>query len=235
MDGPSIRAFRRLPDELLSMPGSAFLESARTLEALLCIMHLNSGELLQWLARTDDPEIRRAVWDRDNPAAFYGHVDEAERLLFNYLAAVQARVDYYRGLIHRGHMEGNLLSEYNARCDLEFRNDGRHQWMIGMRKLMLHHKLPRWYGNLQFGHTDQVESRMVIATAELLTESEFNAKARLWMQDRPEVDLRATVRDYSGAAGAFDRWFIAAYSAQHKPATDAFLRARADFLAKLAR
>jgi hypothetical protein len=214
------------------MPGFAFLESVRTLEALLCIMHLNSAELLQWLGRTDEPKTLLAVWDDANPAAFEGHLDEAERLLFNYLAAVHARVNYYQGLKNRGYIDGSLLTEYEARVDLEFRNDGRHHWMIGLRNYMMHHKLPRWYGNLRFEQTDQIESRMVIATAELLTAHEFNATARLWMQDHPEVDLRVTVRDYSASAGTLDRWFMAAYSAHHKQDTDAFLQARAHVIAR---
>src|SRR4051794_817941 len=104
MDGPSIESFRRLPDDVLAMPGFAYSDSARTLEALLCIMHLNSDELLRWLARTDDVEILVAVWGNADTQEFENHLDETERLLFNYLAGVHARVAYYQGLKNRdGH------------------------------------------------------------------------------------------------------------------------------------
>jgi hypothetical protein len=214
-----------VPAEVLALPGFKVLEALHAFGRTVRIFRANTAALTDWLARTDDPAVLFAVWNANDRDQFERHFDETERLFFNFLASAQARVDYCRVIVNRGLLDGTLADAYQTRVQSTFRLDPVHNWMVGIRNHMLHHRLPVSRGHLEIS-TSHVKSTIVFETRSLLASDGFNPSARQWMADRTEIDLRETVEAYATRVDEFDEWFSRAYAEHHLEVSEAFLAAK---------
>ena len=213
-----------VPQQVLDMPGASARNAMLDTIRLMRIVARNGAEVLSFLERANEPEAIMKVWNVDErDDAFEDFLNETERLLFNFLAAVAARVDSYRYLVNRGFFTGDLLSAYNDRVRRGFRDNPLHHWLIGLRNYMLHHRLPVSHGHLKF--TTATASTTVTVTIQvksLLTSSAFNSMGKRYMDGKEAIDVAATVVAYISALRAFDDWLIPTYWSHHKADIDAF-------------
>jgi hypothetical protein len=210
----------------MDLPGRGIHESLGVLGGIIRILHRNGNELLTWLGRTDDPAVLLPLWEVGSRYEFHHHLDESERLLYNFAAAVSSRVDYYRALIHRGHLPEGIADEYEQRVRA-LADDPHHAWLTGVRSYMVHHRLPSPFAKLSFDDGGaNVSDALLVPTARLLESGDFNAVAKTWMRSTVDVDVRAVVVDYLSKVDQFDGWFGSAYVEQHADALDAFITAR---------
>ena len=153
-----------VPDDVLAMPGYEILQSAQHLGRVLGILLGNAAELQGYfdaLNASTDPSRLLQLWDPNNRDAFDAHLNEAERLLFNFLAACYSRVEFYRMLVNKGLIIGDLRTEYDRRVTA-FDSTPLHRWLFGLRRLMQHHALPVSSGTLTTGrdiHADDIHDR----------------------------------------------------------------------------
>ena len=155
------------------------------------------------------------MWNADDRRALDRHLDETERRFFNFLASVHSRVDCYRVVTRRGHLCGELAVEYERRRqDVDSR---LHQWMIGMRNFMLHHRIPATLGQFKFDAAggEQPTAHVVIPVEELVGSKRFTPAAREWMNQVEEIDLLEAVTEYVSVIHGFDTWFGRAYAEHH--------------------
>lgn len=213
-----------VPRHILDMPGAAARNAMLNTIRLMRIVARNGVELLHFLERANEPEAIMKVWNvEERDEAFEDFLNETERLLFNFLAAVAARVDSYRYLVRRGVLVGTLLDAYSDRVRSSFRDNPLHHWLMGLRNYMLHHRLPVSHGHLRF--TAATASTTVTVTVEvkgLLTSSAFDGMGKRYMDGKEAIDVAATVVAYIQALRAFDDWLIPAYWVHHKANIDAF-------------
>ena len=142
-----------VPDEVLAMPGYEILQSAQHLGRVLGILLGNAAELQRYfdtLNAPTDPNRMLGLWDPRNRDAFDAHLNEAERLLFNFLAACYSRVEFYRVLVNKDLIVGQLRTEYDRRVTA-LDSTPLHRWLFGLRRLMQHHALPVSSGTLTTG------------------------------------------------------------------------------------
>lgn len=217
-----------LPQAVMDMPGRGILESFEVLGGMRRILHRNADELLAWLGRTDDPAVLLALWTVGNREEFNRHLDESERLLYNFVATVCSRVDYYRALIKHGHLPGEMADAYEQRRRA-VADDPHHAWLTGLRNCMVHHRLPSPYGQLKWGEEEaNLSDALMVPTRRLLEDGrdDFNSAAKKWMRSTPDVDVRAVVVDYLAKVDEFDGWFGPAYLTHHLGEVDAYIAAR---------
>ena len=212
------------------MPGYEALRSAQHLARILRILRGNAADLQDYFDRLNhptNPVPLLELWSEDNRDAFDGHLDEAERLLFNLLASCQARVDFYRTLVNRDLIDGELKSEYDRRVGT-LSSTPLHRWLIALRNLMLHHDLPVLDGSLAMGSGVSVRTGFRIDLASLLRShsDDFTGPARQYMIGRDEQDVLEAIAEYLELIGGFDDWFGPAYAGHHLEDIEAFLKAR---------
>src|SRR5436305_1246320 len=107
-----------VPDNVLAMPGYEILQSAQHLGRVLGILLGNAAELQRYLDTLNaptDPSRLLQLWDAGNRDAFDAHLNEADRLFFNFLAASYSRVEFYRALVNKSLIVGELRTEYDRR------------------------------------------------------------------------------------------------------------------------
>ena len=218
-----------MPDDLLAHPGWAILGSLQALAGVMRILHANTHELITWLDRTDDPAVLLTVWNASEPKQLDDYLDETERLLFNSLASAHARVDFYRAVNNRGQIDGPLRTDYQRRVEL-FRDNPLHNWFMGSRNFMLHHRLPILRGNLEIrglnSDSTSMKSSVLIDATPMLVSSAFNSVAKAWMSADKTIVLRESVVSYLQLLDSFDGWFGPAFTAHHLEACESFLAAR---------
>lgn len=222
----------RLPDEVWAMPGRSAIDSLESLAGILRILHGNATELTDVLAVTDDFETLLRLMDQSAPDELERHLRDVERRLFNFVAALHARVDYYRVVVSRGQITGPLRAEYERRVSEGFRADPSYLWLCRLRSYMLHHRLPSSLARFSAGRQRlsdpfEVSGRVVIRAVEMAEDRDFPADVRRWMADNSEIDIRETVLTCLGKLSTFDDWFGPSFAAVHVDDIEAFWAARA--------
>ncbi len=198
--------------KLFEMPGRKILANLRVLDRTTRIFARNSLALLAHLGQ-DDPD---ALLGGDHFDGLAEYVAEAERLLFNYLAATHARVEHMRRLT-RYLWTGFADSErdYNRLVVETFAESPVHLWMIGLRNYMLHHELPFISGRVSVG-TNGISVSISLNTAELVNRHDWTILARRYMDEHaPAVNVSDAVREYSHMVAEFDEGVAARYRKDH--------------------
>ena len=219
-----------VPEDVLEMPGYEILESAQHLARVLGIVLGNAADLQRYfdsLNAPNDPSRLLRLWDDSNRDVFDAHLNEAERLLFNFLAACYSRVEFYRTLVNKGLIVGELRTEYDRRV-AALDSMALHRWLFALRRLMQHHALPVSSGKLTAGHDTGVRTTFTIDLVLLRRwhAAEFGGAARAYMEGRDEQDVLEAAADYLAIVKEFDTWFGEAYVRDHLEAVEAFLAVR---------
>ena len=150
--------------------------------------------------------------------------DETERHLHNYVAAAQSRVDLLRRFIRKDMPEG--LREYQQRIDDEFKGAPLHKFIIDLRNLMLHVRLPVSTTRETWERGGPYVFRVMLDSADLLERWRgWSDEARQYIEASGEsVDLRRTV--VLRRAGDHIRSLVAeGISTQHLEDIESFQRA----------
>lgn len=212
------------------MPGYEVLRRLQHVAGILKIARGNASEIEAYFARLNDPvdpvPLLR-LWDPDNRDSFDAHLDEVERLVFNFLSACYSRVEFYRMLVEAGLVEGPLRVEYDDRVGA-FSRSPLHRWMFALRRLMQHHALPVTRGELNFAQGAPLQTTPLIDLEHLRKHhaDEFSGPARAYMGDRAEQDFLDASSEYVDSLSQFDGWFGPAYVAAHIDEAEAFIAAR---------
>jgi hypothetical protein len=219
-----------VPAHVLSMPGYTALRSLERLTRVLRLLEGNAMDLARYFEDLNDPTNPvplLELWAVDNRTAFDAHLGHAERLLFNVLAACQARVDFYRALVNRDLIEGDLQAEYQRRVRA-VSSAPLHRWLIDLRRLMQHHDLPVSSGSMTVEADAPMRTTFMLDLEHLrrVHRDEFGAVGRRYMTGRDQQDVPEFVADYLSLVGAFDKWFGPAYALHHLEDIEAFLRER---------
>ena len=188
----------------------------------------NSDALHRHLARGNDPETALPLWDVSDPAALEEHLDETERHLFNYLAAVHSRVEHVRTFV-RSHWEpdSEFLALYEDRVREEFASSSLHKWLIDLRNYLLHERLPVSSANLTMSEAEGMSTTVFLHADDLLASKGWSPEARLYIEEHaPEIDLGRATSQYTGRAERFDRWIAEEFLRVHLDHVEAYVAAQ---------
>ena len=214
------------------MPGFAALVKLKRLSRIAKIFHGNAEALLGHLRRMDDPAVLLPTLSDQRALEVFG--DETERHLHNYVAAAQSRVDLLRRFIRKDMPEG-LREEYQQRIDDEFKGAPLHKFIIDLRNLMLHVRLPVSTTRETWERGGPYVFRVMLDSADLLERWRgWSDEARQYIEASGEsVDLRRTVGTYAEQVTTFDRWVAEGISTQHLEDIESFQRAAQEFQTRL--
>ena len=222
-------------ERILAMPGRAAIIRLRRLSRTLRVFHGNAEALLAHLRQMDD--VGRMLATTTDPEAFEEFGAETERHLHNFVAAAQSRVDHLRQFARAEWPEdAPTRQEYERRVEQEFRTSPLHNFIIRLRQLMQHVRLPLSTTRETWERGGAWTFRVMLDSADLLRWKDWNAPARSYIQASGEaVDLAQTVATYSNETQTFDRWVAEEFVREHLGEIESYMEAARQFRERLRR
>jgi len=220
-------------ERILAMPGLAAMIRLRRLSRTLKVFHGNAEALLAHLRQMDD--FGRMLATTTNPEALEEFGAETERHLHNFVSAAQSRVDHFRQFARAEWPEDSpSRQEYEGRVEQEFRTSPLHNFIIRLRQLMQHVRLPLSTTRETWERGGAWTFRVMLDSADLLRWEDWNAPARSYIQASGKaVDLARTVITYSNEIQAFDRWVAERFTREHQEEIESYLEAARQFREQL--
>jgi hypothetical protein len=220
--GNDLARLRAEQEWILALPGRVAWVKLARLNRSAKIYRGNAKVLLDHLKRMDDLDQMLAT--TSDQQAREEFLDETERHLHNYLAAAQSRVDHFR-IFKRQDMPEGLREEYQRRVDEEFMKAPLHNFIIKLRVLMLHDRLPVSTTTETWGPGEGWSFRVMLDSADLLRWDDWNPKARQYIEaSGKSINLGATVSTYTSQIIAFDRWVAECFIGEHLAEIESYSR-----------
>jgi hypothetical protein len=220
-------------ERIAAMPGQIAWAKLARLNRIRKIFRGNASVLLEHVNRMHNPS--EALPLLSNRQAFEEFLDETERHLHNYVAAVQSRVDHLRRF-KREDMPKGLREEYQRRVDQQFSVSPLHNFITDLRNLILHVRLPVSMASLSLepgGHRPLIYGAY-LHSPDLLRWDGWSRQAREFIEAcGSSVDLRRTVSTYTDEVIAFDGWVAESFFQQHRQDIESYQRVVEEHLADL--
>jgi hypothetical protein len=182
----------------------------------------NERELRLLLERTSEMEVALKLWSIENRPAFEAFLDEVDRLLHNYLAAVGSLRDHTRQL-WRKHLPDDPA--YDERVRATFADSGLCVFVQSLRNYTLHANLPITQGHMSWERGSEITTGVQINRPDLLRWRNWPTVARRYLTVLPEdgIDLGELVASYTERVTRFNDWFGEAFAERCE---EAFVRVR---------
>jgi hypothetical protein len=227
-----LQHLRAEQERILAMPGRLAWAKLARLNRTAKVFRGNAEALLGHLKRMDN--IGHMLATTSDQQAFEAFLDEVERHLHNYVAAAHTRVDHFRRF-KREDMPVSFREEYQRRIDDEFKAAPLHRFIVDLRHLMLHVRLPVSTATETWGPGDTWNFQVMLDSADLLERwDEWSPEARQYIEaSGKSVDLGRTVATYTEKVIAFDRWVAEGFIREHLEEIESYLSAARQHQAKL--
>lgn len=225
MNDDELTRLRAERDRILAMPGRAAWVKLARLRRTARIFGGNAGVLLTHLNRMQDPAVYLpAVSDQ---RALEDFLDETERHLHNYVAAAATRVDHFRVFKQTEWPDGSPTGdEYQRRVDQDFKDAPLHNFIVKMRHLILHVRLPVSTTIESWQRGGTLTFQVMLNSADLLAWDGWNTPAREYIEEHGQsINLGDTVSAYTGEIITFDRWTAELFIKDHLEEIESFLEA----------
>ena len=140
-------------------------------------------------------------------------VKEIGFLLHNFVAAAQSLVDHTRVLYRQLYEPQGKLPEYPEEVQKRFANDPLSQFVIRLRQMAQHYRLPSIANHTQISNISGGRAGSVIIEIRLKTEDlrqfdSWNAPAKQFMEEAgPTINVRNMVQKYFEHVVDFYEWF----------------------------
>jgi hypothetical protein len=212
-------------DRILAMPGRAAWVKLARLKRTAKIFMGNADALMDHLKSMDDPSVWLPI--ASNQRALEDFLDETERHLHNYVAAAHTRVDHFRRFKETEWPAGSATGEeYQRRVDQDFKDSPLHNFIVKLRNLILHVRLPVSTTTEAWQRGGTLTFQVMLNSADLLAWDGWNPLARMCIEDSGHsIDLGDTVSGYTSEIITFDRWTAELFIKGHLQEIESFLDA----------
>jgi hypothetical protein len=216
-EGDQVDRWRALRRQIASSPGALAHARMHSIVIGCGILDRNASELLDFLEALDSPEAL-GVWDFEHPERLEAAMDEATRLLHNFVASVTSLIDHTRNLMSEYVEEDALRCSYQARVKETF-TTGLPPFMKDLRNYTLHYRLPASSARMSFGvdhPADRLNVSILLHRDDLLSWKRWTAPARAYLrQAPPHLDLTELVREYLRTVASLYDWLIPELNRKH--------------------
>lgn len=182
------------------------MKIAHQLEALRRVSLLHQGnhrDLTRLMDAFTRDESIPTIWDADSRENLTAFIDEATRLLHNFVASAQTLVDHTRRHVKKLYENGPFVDEYEQRVALLIDLPER-RLVKDLRDYTLHYRLPGLVAELTWTKYGVV-SEFLLESAKLLEWEKTSRISRDFLVSHGEhVSLRSVVDAYmAGTAGLY--------------------------------
>ena len=181
----------------------------------------NFEELVTLLDYLCAPKVAFSYSPVEQKWLWYAGMQEVVRLLHNFVSAALSLVDHTRVLYRELYEPSGHLSEYEAKVATEFAQDPLTQFVIKLRQMAQHYRLPSLQNHTEMsgirnGLASEVRIQLRLATEDLRQFDGWNAPSKKFLETAgAHIDLRRVVADYHDHVVAFYEWFEHGQQAIH--------------------
>jgi hypothetical protein len=157
-------------------------------------------------------------------------MDEVLYRLHDFVTAALSLVDHTR-VIH-GQLYGptDLMPDYQIEIDRRFKDDPRTQFVLGLRQMCQHYRLPSL--NHQFeaksigpGGRAKFRISLALRKEDLRSFSKWNAHAKAFLRNAPDrIELLELVNAYHRHVSDFNQWFATRQQEIHRLSPERYER-----------
>jgi hypothetical protein len=220
---------------LRQLPGWSVRAEIHGFDRSLRVFAGNADELTGFLRESQEPATAFRLWALDNREGFERFLDEVDRLLHNFVAAAMSLRDHV-GPLRRDVLPedeaDSLASDCQARIDDDFTNSPLAQFVLGLRNVTLHDRIPIATGQLSGGYGKPDESRVVLHRSDLLKSQKWSRPAKRYIDAAGDnIGIGDVATDYRTVVVGFHAWFRAALITRHRSDLEALSQREAEVAA----
>jgi hypothetical protein len=192
------------------------------------VFQRNYEELLTFLDYICAPAVAFSYSPVDQKWLWHDGMNEIERLLHNFVAAALSLVDHTRVLYRQLYEPAGHLSQYQEKVDADFVEDPLTQFVIKLRQMAQHYRLPGLENHTQMtdiknGLVGTVRIQMRLKVDDLRKFDGWNVPANKFLDSAgPHIDLRDLIVAYHAHVTAFYEWFDQRQKEMHGIGPDLF-------------
>lgn len=152
-------------------------------------------------------------------------LETVSRHLQNFTAAAMTLVDQTRTLYNEWYKNSGLIPEYQERVDRDFKSNGRHHFVKGLRNSILHCRMPTLSYEVTRSYRtggEIVSFEVHFKKEQLIKSFDWSAIAHDFILNSPEkISLRPMFSQYHEEVMAFHSWFTARQQEVHREPIEA--------------
>ncbi|MFG1902474.1 hypothetical protein [Micromonospora carbonacea] len=194
-------------DELNASPGYRALALMAYVRRIGYVLQANVVQYNALIARMQDPSFALPIFDVANPQVHDDLLSEVERLLHNVLMALSTRIDQQRSFMKEYFSDdAALAAEYAARVRSDFDDYTPSAFLRGLRNYLTHHRLPVAQSQQNFS-ASSFSVTFVLLCRPLLEWSRWNSDIERWIAGQGDhLEIVSMIDGYARIAGEFDMW-----------------------------
>ena len=203
-----------LPD----LRGREVAERLQQFQFSLQLLERNYDELRVFLAFITSTRVALEISEVTERWRQHEAMREVLFLLHNFVASALSLVDHSRVMYRELYEPGGHVPDYQSEIDRRFIADPLTQFVLGLRQMAQHYRLPsvgvqnRFWTQPTGGQ--QFQSQLRLDVDDLRTFGGWNARAKAYLaQQTDAIDIAALAREYHAHVTEFYDWF----AAQQKP------------------
>lgn len=232
-DPTSVDELREWQQRIWNMPGRVPHAELRDLKQCTEFVGAVAAEFESHMAVADDTDTAvMLARDGFNTAEFAEFTAVVHRRLFALVSALYSRVEYQRRWVKRvGWTEGTEGHGVYRSEITKLGRDGAHEWIMGLRRVLIHRSLPDTGAEASFSRStpgaslDTFDLRWFLVRDRLLREhpGEWSSAAKGFMaKTGPQIYYRDVLTSYTDRAFRMDRSMAEAYAEEHLDELEAF-------------
>jgi hypothetical protein len=197
------------------LTGKEAAQQVVKLRQTLAVFDRNGDELIVNIDHPCSPTVALGYSPVDQRWKWRAGMDELLRLLHNFVASALSLVDHTRIVYRKLYRPQGLIADYQDRVDVSFRTDPVTQFVLGLRQMAQHYRMPSVGDEKKFvsvgpNGLSEVSISLKLNVASLREFSSWNSVALKFLDDAGgQVDLRDVVTRYRGNVKLFYDWFEA--------------------------
>jgi hypothetical protein len=200
--------FEVLEKELREMPEWDRVWAVREFHGSVKVFRVNADHLLEYLAKSQAPEVARELFLLQNRDEVAGFQQELMRLLHNFVAAAYTLVDHARLFFCERYKPLNLFPDYESEVATRFASTPMARFVQDLRNLVLHTRLPSVTSRMKWTREHGVtEHEQFWQKKDLLRFSRWKPESKAFLAcAADEINIGQVVREYTGSVKAFYEW-----------------------------
>lgn len=188
----------------------------------------NYRELRLFISRLGDATDRHLVGGREGQWKRHEGMREVVHLLHNFVASASTLIDHTRIAHKKLYEPHGLMPEYSLEVRKRFATDPLSQFVIGLRQMAQHYRLPsiKLVHSIQGGGvSDSYSVALQLTCADLLEFSSWTAPAQAYITlHGDQIDISLVASEYHAQVIDFYDWFSAQQEQIHGSAPSVYAR-----------
>jgi hypothetical protein len=170
--------------------------------------HANYQEIKRLMkAIAADEETILRLWDVENRTALDNVIEEATRLLFNFLSSANALVDHTRLHVRKLYASSPFLEEYQAQLAQRLAKTPLRRFVQGLRNYSLHRRIPIVTATLTWKPGQPLKNQLMLDMSELARWRRWDGTSKKYMATLGEHHpLEQLLDDYMTLITSFYEW-----------------------------